>query len=58
MTSKTPLVHRNMAVPFVLLITCFAAWGVAANMTDSLVKVFSKIFTMSTPQSALISVWP
>jgi fucose permease len=41
-------------VPFVLLITCFAAWGVAANMTDPLVKVFSKIFTMSTLQSALV----
>jgi FHS family L-fucose permease-like MFS transporter len=54
MTSKTPLVYRNMVVPFVLLILCFAAWGVAANMTDPLVKVFSKIFTMSTLQSALV----
>jgi fucose permease len=43
-----------MVVPFVLLIMCFAAWGVAANMTDPLVKVFSKIFTMSTLQSALV----
>lgn len=53
-TSKTPLVYRDMVVSFVLLITCFAAWGVAANMTDPLVKVFSKIFTMSTFQSALV----
>jgi FHS family L-fucose permease-like MFS transporter len=53
-TSKTPIVDRDMVLPFVLLITCFAAWGVAANMTDPLVKVFSKIFTMSTFQSALV----
>jgi len=51
---KQPLVHPNMVVPFILLTTCFAAWGVAANMTDPLVKVFSKIFTMSTLQSSLV----
>lgn len=43
-----------MMVPFALLVTCFAAWGVAANMTDPLVKVFSKVFTMSTVQAALV----
>ncbi|EGI74882.1 L-fucose transporter [Pseudoalteromonas distincta] len=41
-------------VPFILLVLCFAAWGAAANMTDPLVKVFSKIFTMSSVQSALV----
>jgi MFS transporter, FHS family, L-fucose permease len=54
MNAKTPFIYRDMVVPFVLLIMCFAAWGVAANMTDPLVKVFSKIFTMSTLQSALV----
>ena len=47
-------VYPNMKIAFILLITCFAAWGVAANMTDPLVKVFSKIFTMSTFESALV----
>lgn len=54
MKNKTPLVFRDMILPFILLTTCFAAWGVAANMTDPLVKVFSKIFTMSSLQSALV----
>lgn len=54
MEGKPPLVYRDKVVPFVLLVTCFAAWGVAANMTDPLVKVFSKIFTMSTLQGALV----
>ncbi|MFU2508043.1 L-fucose:H+ symporter permease [Pseudoalteromonas sp. ASV78] len=43
-----------MVVPFILLVLCFAACGAAANMTDPLVKVFSKIFTMSSVQSALV----
>nr|WP_269819668.1 L-fucose:H+ symporter permease [Paraglaciecola chathamensis] len=43
-----------MLLPFILLTLCFAAWGTAANMTDPLVKVFSKIFTMSSVQSALV----
>lgn len=51
---KTRFVYPNMRKAFILLITCFAAWGVAANMTDPLVKVFSKIFTMSTLQAALV----
>ena len=54
MAAKQAIVYKDKVVPFVLLITCFAAWGVAANMTDPLVKVFSKIFTMSTLQSALV----
>ncbi|MCG9891055.1 MAG: L-fucose:H+ symporter permease [Thermosynechococcaceae cyanobacterium MS004] len=43
-----------MRSAFILLTICFAAWGVAANMTDPLVKVFSKIFTMSSLQAALV----
>ncbi|MCB2426329.1 L-fucose:H+ symporter permease [Methylophaga pinxianii] len=54
MSAKQPFVYPEMRVVFVLLITCFAAWGVAANMTDPLVKVFSKIFAMSNLQAALV----
>lgn len=54
MQQKAPLVSRDMLLPFILLTVCFAAWGTAANMTDPLVKVFSKIFTMSSLQSALV----
>lgn len=51
---KIPLVSKEMLLPFILLTLCFAAWGAAANMTDPLVKVFSKIFTMNTLQSSLV----
>ena len=54
MSARQPFVYPEMRMVFVLLVLCFAAWGVAANMTDPLVKVFSKIFTMSQLQSALV----
>lgn len=54
MSERTPFIYRGMKVPFLLLVTCFAAWGVAANMTDPLVQVFSRVFSMSTLQSSLV----
>jgi FHS family L-fucose permease-like MFS transporter len=53
-SKKAPLVDRGLAVPFVLLILCFAAWGAAANLTDVLVGVFRSIFDMSNFQSSLV----
>jgi FHS family L-fucose permease-like MFS transporter len=52
--AKARLVYSGLAVPFVLLILCFAAWGAAANLTDVLVGVFRSIFDMSNTQSALV----
>lgn len=49
-----PLVPRQYLGPFILLTFCFAAWGVANNMTDPLVKVFSKVFVMSNMEGALV----
>src|SRR5690349_4095120 len=51
---KARLVYPGFAVPFALLVCCFAAWGSAANLTDVLVGVFRHIFTMSNFQSALV----
>ncbi|MFS4437933.1 L-fucose:H+ symporter permease [Paracoccaceae bacterium GXU_MW_L88] len=54
MGSRKPFLHEGLRIPFILIVTCFAAWGVAANMTDPLVKVFSKVFSMSTFQASLV----
>jgi FHS family L-fucose permease-like MFS transporter len=51
---KTGLVYPGLTVPFILVVTCFAAWGSAANLTDVLVGVFRHIFSMSNFQSALV----
>ena len=51
---KQSLVYPGLKIPFILLVTCFAAWGSAANLTDVLVGVFRHIFDMSNFQSALV----
>ncbi|SEQ75110.1 MFS transporter, FHS family, L-fucose permease [Azotobacter beijerinckii] len=47
-------VHRDKLLPFILLVCCFAAWGVVGTMTDPLVQVFSTVFSMSTLQASLV----
>lgn len=39
---------------FVVLISCFTARGIAADMTAPLVAAFQRIFTMSTFQASLV----
>jgi MFS transporter, FHS family, L-fucose permease len=48
------LVPGPVLLPFILLTTCFAAWGLANNMTDPLVKVFGRVWTMTALQSSLL----
>jgi len=52
--AKPGLVYPGLVVPFILVVTCFAAWGAAANLTDVLVGVFRHIFSMTNFQSALV----
>lgn len=54
MSDRGKFVYDGMKLPFTLIVICFAAWGIAANMTDPLVKVFSKIFSMSTLQASFV----
>lgn len=54
MVTARNFVHRDMGWPFLLLVGCFAAWGIAATMTDPLVNVFSTVFSMSTLQASLV----
>jgi len=51
---KPGLVYPGLTIPFILVVTCFAAWGSAANLTDVLVGVFRHIFDMSNFQSSLV----
>lgn len=46
--------YPGMKPAFILLVSCFAAWGLAGNMTDPLVKVFGSVFSMSALQSSLV----
>ena len=43
-------------IPFVLITSCFALWGFANDITNPMVKAFSKIFNMSVTDGALVQV--
>ena len=43
-------------VPFILVTFCFALWGFANDITNPMVKAFSKIFRMSVTEGTLVQV--
>ena len=43
-------------LPFVLVTCCFALWGFANDITNPMVKAFSKIFRMSVTDGSLVQV--
>ena len=45
-----------MILPFVLVTTLFFAWGFANDVTNPMVKAFSKIFRMSVTDGALVQL--
>ncbi|MDF1574847.1 MAG: L-fucose:H+ symporter permease [Bacteroidales bacterium] len=53
---KFKLLEKQYLVPFVLITSCFAFWGFANDITNPMVKAFSKIFLMNTVQGSLVQV--
>ena len=57
--NKTSLFKKdgvNYIFPFILITFCFALWGFANDITNPMVKAFSKIFRMSVSDGALVQV--
>lgn len=46
----------SYAFPFILITACFALWGFANDITNPMVKAFSKIFRMSVTDGTLVQV--
>ena len=46
----------NYLIPFILVTFCFALWGFANDITNPMVKAFSKIFRMSVTDGTLVQV--
>src|SRR5574344_2171389 len=46
----------SFVLPFILITSCFALWGFAADVTNPMVKAFSKIFRLSVTDGALVQV--
>ncbi|MBR1688410.1 MAG: L-fucose:H+ symporter permease [Prevotella sp.] len=53
------ILHKDgisYVLPFILVTSCFALWGFANDITNPMVKAFSKIFRMSVTDGALVQV--
>lgn len=55
-TAAHRLVPAGILWPFILLTSCFAWWGLANNMTDTLLSAFKRIQSMSDFQTSLIQI--
>lgn len=56
---KQPILSKDgvsYIVPFILITSCFTLWGFANDITNPMVKAFSKIFRMSATDGALVQV--
>jgi len=47
---------KSFLWPFILVTCCFALWGFANDITNPMVKSFSRIFRMSVSDGALVQV--
>ena len=59
MSNKSSILHKDgvsFVLPFILITSCFALWGFANDITNPMVKAFSKIFRMSVTDGALVQV--
>ena len=50
------VVEKKYLLAFVLVTCCFALWGFANDLTNPMVKAFSKIFRMSVTDGALVQL--
>ena len=50
------VIERKYLLPFVLVTSLFALWGLANNMTDTLLAAFKRIMQMSDTQTSFIQM--
>ena len=50
------VIEKNYLLPFMLVTSLFALWGLANNMTDTLLAAFKKIMQMSDTQTSFIQM--
>ena len=51
---KAAIIPKSMVLPFVLITSCFMLWGFANDITNPMVKAFSKILMMSNFEGSLV----
>ena len=52
--AKTPLIPRDILLPFVLVTSLFALWGLANDITNPMVSAFKKVLELSNTQASWV----
>ena len=55
-SNTTPVVPKNVIIPFILLTSLFALWGFANAVTDPMVQAFKKVLELSNSQAAWVQM--
>ena len=53
---NTPVVSRDILIPFVLITSLFALWGLANDLTNPMVRGFQKVLELSNKQASLVQL--
>ena len=54
--SKFPIVSKSVLVPFILITSLFALWGLANDMTNPMVRGFQKVLELTNTQASLVQL--
>ncbi len=53
---KIPVVSKTVIVPFILITSLFALWGLANDMTNPMVRGFQKVLELTNTQASLVQL--
>lgn len=55
-SKRIPVVSRSVIIPFILITSLFALWGLANDMTNPMVRGFQKVLELSNTQASLVQL--
>ncbi|MEP2239085.1 MAG: L-fucose:H+ symporter permease [Maribacter sp.] len=55
-SEKIPVVAKSVLVPFILITSLFALWGLANDMTNPMVRGFQKVLELTNMQASLVQL--
>lgn len=55
-SEKIPVVSKSIIVPFILITSLFALWGLANDMTNPMVRGFQKVLELTNTQASLVQL--
>jgi len=56
MNKSTPIVPRELLLPFILITTLFALWGFANDITNPMVSAFKKVLELNNTQASWVQM--